>query len=102
MSLHIRCDYCFEVEQTNIYEAFQAKNYKCTKCLLGEHKMDEKLYKVSFKHIEETTYVGYVRANSEEEAYQITEDDPYNIDHLQDVDYQGIEIHSIKVLEEEV
>lgn len=102
MSLHIRCDYCFEVEQTNIYEAFQAEKYKCTKCILGEFNMEEKLYEVTFTHVEETTYIGYVRANSEDEAYQKAEDDPFSIDNLEEYDNQGLEVNNLRVQECEV
>lgn len=55
---------------------------------------------VEFKHVEATTYTGWVEADSEKEAYRLASDDPFDINDLQDENIQGIEVIDIYVEEE--
>lgn len=57
-------------------------------------------FKVSFKHVEETDYTGWVEAESEEEAYKMVKDEPFDINDLEDVNIQGLEVINIYVEEE--
>ena len=54
-------------------------------------------YLVEFKHVEETTYVGWVEADSEKEAYKKVSDEPFDINDLEDTNVQGIEVIDIYV-----
>lgn len=54
-------------------------------------------YLVTFKHIEEITYKGWVSAESQEEAYAKVEDEPFDINDLIDEDHQGVEVVDIEV-----
>ena len=57
-------------------------------------------FKVEFKHVEETTYTGWVEADSEKEAYKMVYDEPFDINNLEDGNVQGIEVIDIYVEEE--
>lgn len=57
-------------------------------------------YKVEFKHIEETTYTGWVEADSLEEAKKMVKDEPFDINDLKDGNIQGLEVIDIYVEEE--
>lgn len=54
---------------------------------------------VEFKHVEETTYTGWVEAETEREAYRMVCDEPFDINDLEDVDVQGVEVIDIYVEE---
>ena len=56
-------------------------------------------YLVEFKHVEETTYTGWVEAESEREAYRMVSDNPFDINELLDENVQGIEVIDIYVEE---
>ncbi len=60
-----------------------------------------KKYLVEFKHVEETTYTGWVEADSEREAYRMVSDNPFDINELLDENVQGIEVIDIYVEESE-
>lgn len=54
-------------------------------------------YQVEFKHIEETTYTGWVEADSSEEAYKMVKDEPFDISKLEETNIQGLEVIDIYV-----
>lgn len=58
------------------------------------------VFSVEFKHVEEKTYVGWVEAESEEEAYKMVDEDPFGINNLEEYNTQGIEVIDIFVEEE--
>lgn len=56
-------------------------------------------FEVEFKHVEETTYTGWVEAESEHEARMMVENSPFDIEGLEDTNVQGIEVIDIEVEE---
>lgn len=56
-------------------------------------------FKVTFKHVEETNYEGWVEAESEHEARLMVEDAPFDIEDLEDGNVQGIEVIDVDVEE---
>lgn len=58
-------------------------------------------FEVEFKHVEETTYTGWVEADSHEEALQMVEEAPFDIEDLEDVNVQGIDVIDIYIEEVE-
>ena len=56
---------------------------------------------VEFKHVEETTYIGWVEAESEAEAQKMVYDEPFDINDLEDTNVQGLEVIDIYVEESE-
>lgn len=58
-------------------------------------------YQVEFKHIEETTYTGWVEADSKEEAYKMVKDEPFDINKLEEINIQGLEVIDIHVEKEQ-
>lgn len=57
-------------------------------------------FNIEFKHVEETTYTGWVEAESEHEARMMAEENPFDIEGLEEYDVQGIEVKDIYVEEE--
>lgn len=57
-------------------------------------------FKVEFKHLTEITYTGWVEAESEHEALQIAEDEPFDMNELSEQEEQGIECKDFEILEE--
>ncbi len=58
-------------------------------------------FKVNFVHVEEIEYEGYVEADSYEEAMKKVEDEPFDIEELEDWNHQGLEIKDIELEEVE-
>ena len=60
-------------------------------------------YYIKFKHVIEETWTAVVNADTEEEAIEMFEDDPYEyVDDEQPEDSQGLEIKIIGVEESEL